>query len=54
MPIMQPPQPDSPPYKEKEPYVANETTQDAGLGEFLDYQASPEEERQLLRKLDLL
>lgn len=51
---MQKPQADSTAYNEKEPYVASETVQGAGIGEFLEYQASPEEERRLLRKLDLL
>lgn len=51
---MEKPQQESPTYNEKGPYVANEISQDASIGEFLEYQASPEEERRLLRKLDLL
>jgi hypothetical protein len=51
---MQKPQADSIAHNEKEPYVAGETIQDAGIGELREYQASPEEERRLLRKLDLL
>ena len=39
---------------EKMTYVADETSKDAGIGELLEYHASPEEERRLLLKLDLL
>lgn len=41
-------------YDEKASYVDNEIGQDASLGEVAEYHASPEEERRLLRKLDLL
>ena len=51
---MQISQGDPPIYDEKGPYVANEIDQYAGIGEFLEHQPSPEEERRLLRKLDLL
>lgn len=44
------------PYKcdEKTADATNETLQDASVGEYTDYQASPEVERRLLWKLDLL
>ncbi|KAJ5725378.1 uncharacterized protein N7483_006735 [Penicillium malachiteum] len=38
---------------EKSVYIAKETGQDTAIGEFVEYHASPEEERRLLRKLDL-
>jgi len=41
-------------YDEKTSYVDNEIGQDASVGEVVEYHASPEEERRLLRKLDLL
>lgn len=41
-------------YDEKTVNSTDETGQDASVGECIDYQASPEEERRLLWKLDLL
>ncbi|KAJ5711791.1 hypothetical protein N7488_005947 [Penicillium malachiteum] len=38
---------------EKSVYIATEAGQDTAIGEFVEYHASPEEERRLLRKLDL-
>ncbi|KAJ6031975.1 hypothetical protein N7540_002707 [Penicillium herquei] len=38
---------------EKSVYIATETGQDTAIGESVEYHASPEEERRLLRKLDL-
>lgn len=43
----------TPTYDEKTSYV-DETGQDASVGEVIEYHASPEEERRLLWKLDLL
>lgn len=39
--------------QEKTEYIDKEM-QDSSVGEVMEYQAAPEEERQLLRKLDLL
>lgn len=41
-------------YDEKDGDVADEIGQDTIVGEYTDYQPSPEEERRLLWKLDLL
>ena len=41
-------------YDEKTVNTTDEIGQDASVGEYTDYQPSPEEERRLLWKLDLL
>jgi hypothetical protein len=41
-------------YDEKTAYIDNEIGPDASVGEVAEYHASPEEERRLLWKLDLL